>query len=61
MARRTLALKRETLGELTTADLRSVNAGAPPTKDCLDTANCDPLPTFQYSCFNCMTHPPCTI
>lgn len=60
MARRTLSLKREALGELSAGDLRSVVGAAPPTKDCTKTLNgC--APTFEYSCFNCISHPPCTI
>ena len=62
MARRTLALKRETLSDLSPADLQSVNGAAPPTvRDCVKTLNGCALPTFEYSCFNCISHPPCTI
>ena len=61
MTKRTLALKREPLGDLSTDDLRAVNAGAPPTKDCAETVVNGCAPTFQYSCLNCISHPPCTI
>ena len=65
MKKRTLSLKRETLSELTGAELQGVAGGAPPTlnvRECLDTVatGCRP-PTFEYSCLNCISHPPCTI
>ena len=61
MTKRTLSLRREALGELSPEDLRVVHGGAPPTlKDCTTLNGCE-YPTFQYSCFNCISHPPCTL
>lgn len=56
MTKRTLVLKREAITELTTDALRGVVGGVPETlvvRDC--------VPTFEYSCLNCISHPPCTI
>ena len=54
MTKRTLRLERETLAELSVEDLAGVVGGAPPT---LNIREC--LPSQQYSCINCITHPPC--
>lgn len=53
---RKLRLNRETLAELSTDDLSVVVGGAPPT---LNVRDC--LPSMDYSCINCISHPPCTI
>jgi len=56
MLRRTLSLKREALAELTTDSLREVVGGVPETLNLRDCVR-----TFEYSCLNCISHPPCTI
>ena len=64
MKKRTLSLKREALTELTAGDLAGVAAGAPPTlklQDCVNSLDGCELPSFQYSCLPCISHPPCTI
>ncbi|HVF03357.1 MAG TPA: hypothetical protein VNA20_00815 [Frankiaceae bacterium] len=66
MDKRTLSLKREALTELTAADLAVVAGGAPPTlkvAQCVGDLTFDGCehPTLQYSCLNCISHPPCTI
>ena len=51
MTRRTLTLKRETLTELSAADLGSVVGGAPPT---LNVREC--VPSFDvHTCVDCLT------
>ena len=60
MPRRTLRLDREALVELQSDLLAGVAGGASvPVVGCDVVATEYCVPSHQYSCLNCITHPPC--
>ena len=63
MNRRALKLNRESLSPLHTdelAGLAGAAAASLPGTGCVVLTEGTACRTFEYSCLNCVTHPPCT-